>query len=150
MHGRETITSYYMKRFLLREEYPLDEIQSVPKRFWCAIDSRPIIREYVPGLYFIIPVDYRFYKNEFLSGDTFKIKEIYSRMQTQGISTFEYNNEKTKSAGEYGFSFARFPSAYSLKDSFISPSGHAMRIAFSYFSYCDISLGIQIYLLRST
>lgn len=138
--SRTGIVSYFTDEFLLPGETRVDELFHIPEQMFCVIDSRIIISEYQRGLFFMVPLDYRFFKNEYYAGDTFRLHSIMSDIESSGISSIRYHQAKALAARHYGHVFKRFPDFIHSLDKTISPSGHATRLMYSYEKDHDSSI----------
>lgn len=137
--GRRGIISFLSPKHLTPAETSINELEEIPPQLWCVVDSRAFTREYIAGLHVIVPPDYRIFRNEIATTQSFMVKFAMLPILSN-ITQRQYDHIKHTAAESQGLVFSRFPNTYSISDPLVSVSGHALRIAYLSLTGYDVSV----------
>lgn len=121
------VATVFHKNMLKSNEFVLNE-DIADLTIYSFFDTRPFINYFIRDIFVVAPKYINFYSDEYSSSWNFLLKKSKFLLAQYGM-TNDYDMSRSVSARNLGFSFSRFPLSFSVWDTNISVSGHAMRFA---------------------
>lgn len=122
------IGSFYSNDLLTRDEFPFNEIILLETFPSPVFDSRAIIQAKLDGLYFFANTcDCRYINNELIFSECYMISATEYNLHSNNQMSI-YNVVRSEAATKAMAVFPKFLKSFSVSDTLVSPSGHALRM----------------------